>query len=130
MIEVFSRTGIPRELLTDQGSVFTGKMMKELCSTLEITHLKTSPYHPQTDGCLEWWWYSSLKTMLRKKENRQDEWDRLLNFWLFAYRQAPHANTGYSPFELIYERQVRGPLDVVRTVGCQVMLAYTMCGRG
>ena len=21
--------------------------MKELCSTLEITHLKTSPYHPQ-----------------------------------------------------------------------------------
>ena len=46
MIEVFSRTGIPRELLTDQRNVFTGKMMKELCSTL-ITHLKTSPYHPQ-----------------------------------------------------------------------------------
>ena len=53
--------------------------MKELCSTLEITHLKTSPYHPQTDSCLEWW-YSSLKTMLRKKENRQHEWYRLLKF--------------------------------------------------
>ena len=68
--------------------------------------------------------------MLRKKENRQDEWDRLLKFLLFAYRQAPHANTGYSPFELIYGRQVQGPLDVVRTVGCQVMLAYTMCVSG
>ena len=41
MIEVFSRTDIPRELLTDQGSVFTGKIMKELCSTLKITHLQT-----------------------------------------------------------------------------------------
>ena len=113
MIEVFSRTGIPRELLTDQGSVFTGKLMKELCSVLGITHLKTSPYHPQTGGYLERW-HSSLKTMLRKKDNRQDEWDRLLKFLLFAYRQAPHANTGYSPFELIYGRQVRGPVEVVK----------------
>ena len=45
MIEVFSRTGIPRELLTDQGSVFTGKLMKELCSALGITlkNLTISP---------------------------------------------------------------------------------------
>ena len=96
MLEVFSRTGIPCEILTDQGSVFTGRIMKELCSVLGISHLKTSPYHPLTDGCLERW-LSSLKTMLKKKENRQEEWDRLLKYLLFAYRQAPHANTNYSP---------------------------------
>ena len=113
MLEVFSRTGIPCEILTDQGSVFTGRLMKELCSVLGISHLKTSPYHPQTDGCLGRW-HSSLKTMLKKKENRQEEWDRLLKYLLFAYRQAPHANTNYSPFELIYGRQLRGPLDMVK----------------
>ena len=90
MLEVFSRTGIPCEILTDQGSVFTGRLMKELCSVLGISHLKTSPYLPQIDGCLERW-HSSLKTMLKNKENRQEEWDRLLKYLLFAYRQAPHA---------------------------------------
>ena len=38
----------------------------------------------------------------------------MLKYLLFAYRQAPHANSGYSPFELIFSRQLRGPLDVAR----------------
>ena len=111
--EIFSRTGIPQHILTDQGSVFTGKLTRELCQLLGISHLKTSPYHPQTDGCLERW-HSSLKSMLRKHPNRQSEWDRLLKYMLFAYRSAPHKNTGFSPFEMVFGRQLRGPLDVVK----------------
>ena len=113
MLEVLSRTGIPKEILTDQGSVFTGKVMKQICSTLGIKHLKTSPYHPQTDGCLERW-HGGLKTMLRKRKDKEQEWNRLLKYLIFTYRQAPHANSGYSPFELIFGRQLRRPLDVVR----------------
>ena len=33
---------------------------------------------------------------------------------LFAYREVPQASTGLSPFELIYGRDVRGPLDVLK----------------
>lgn len=113
MCEIFSRTGIPNELLTDQGSVFTGKLYKALCNVLGIHHLKTSAYHPQTDGCLERW-HASLKAMLRKQPNRQQDWDRLLKYMLFAYRAAPHSNTGFSPYEVVYGRQLRGPLDVVK----------------
>lgn len=65
MMELFSRTGLPAEMLTDQGSVFTSKLMNELCKLLDIKALKTSPYHPQTNGCLERW-HGSLKAMLRK----------------------------------------------------------------
>lgn len=36
MVEIFSRTGIPDEILTDQGAQFTGKFMKALCDKLEI----------------------------------------------------------------------------------------------
>ena len=53
--------------------------------------------------------------MLRKgaKEDGKD-WDLLIPYLLFAYREVPQASTGFSPFELLYGRQVRGPLDIVR----------------
>ena len=43
MIEVFARTGLTSEILPDQGSVFIGKLMKELCSLLEIRQIRRSP---------------------------------------------------------------------------------------
>ena len=53
--------------------------------------------------------------MLRKtvKEEGKD-WGKLLPYLLFAYREVPQASTGFSPFELLYGRQVRGPLDILR----------------
>ena len=33
---------------------------------------------------------------------------------LFAYHEAPLASTGFAPFELLYGRDVRGPLMIVR----------------
>ena len=42
------------------------------------------------------------------------DWDRWLPYLMFAYREVPQASTGFSPFELLYGRQVRGPLDLLR----------------
>ena len=109
---MFSRTGIPAQILTDQGSIFTSKLMKKLCTVLEIKHIKTSPYHPESNGCLERW-HATLKAALRKYPEKHNDWEKLIKYILFACRVAPHANTGYSPFELIFDRQVRGPFDVV-----------------
>ena len=33
---------------------------------------------------------------------------------LFAYRELPQTSTGFSLFELLYGREVRGPLDVLK----------------
>ena len=38
----------------------------------------------------------------------------MLPFVLFAYREVPQSSTGFSPYELIYGRDVCGPLDVVK----------------
>ena len=35
-------------------------------------------------------------------------------YLLFAYREVPQASTGFSPFELLYGWDVRGPLDILR----------------
>lgn len=43
------------------------------------------------------------------------DWDKLiLANVLFAYREVPHESTGFFPFELLYGRDVRGPLDVLK----------------
>ncbi|KAL5494291.1 hypothetical protein EMCRGX_G015592 [Ephydatia muelleri] len=53
--------------------------------------------------------------MLRKLvEGEGKKWDMYLPYLLFAYREVPQSSTGFSPFELLYGREVRGPLDVLR----------------
>ena len=44
------------------------------------------------------------------------EWDRLLPAILFAYREAPQESLKFSPFELLYGRHVRGPLQVLKQI--------------
>ena len=52
--------------------------------------------------------------MLRKTATKGKDWDKLLPYLLFSYREVPQASTGFSPFELLYGRPVRGPMDVLR----------------
>ena len=53
--------------------------------------------------------------MLRKTIDEEGkDWDKLIPYLLFAYQEVPQASTGFSPFELIYGRNVRGPLDVLK----------------
>lgn len=51
---------------------------------------------------------------MRKTATEGKDWDKHLPFLLFAYREVPQASTGFSPFELLYGREVWGPLDVLR----------------
>jgi hypothetical protein len=52
--------------------------------------------------------------MLKKYVSRQSNiWDTYLPYLLFAYREVPQASTGFSPFELLYGRKVKGPLGLV-----------------
>ena len=114
LVELFSRHGIPREILTDQGSNFTSALLQELYTRLGVKALRTTPYHPQTDGLVERF-NQTLKQMLRKfVDDEGKNWNKLLPYVLFAYREVPQASTGFSPFELTYGREVRGPLDVIK----------------
>ena len=114
LFTIFSRVGVPANLLSDQGTNFTSKLMEEVCQLLGIKKLKTTPYHPQANGLVERF-NGTLKAMLKKfSADEPDAWDRYLPYLLFAYREVPQASTGFSPFELLYGRQVRGPLDVLK----------------
>jgi transposase-like protein len=51
--EVVTRHGVPSKLLTDQGRNFEADLMKQVFGLLGVRKLRTSPYHPQTDGQVE-----------------------------------------------------------------------------
>jgi transposase InsO family protein len=61
LIEGLSRHGVPDEILTDNGKVFTGKLGRKpanvlfdrICLNNGIRHLLTAPYSPTTTGKIE-----------------------------------------------------------------------------
>lgn len=107
---IWSRVGIPSEVLTDQGTQFIGKVMEEVNRLLSIKHLTCTPYHPQANGLCEKF-NGILKAALRKLiVEEPKDWDRYIPALLFAYREVPQSSTGFSPFELLYGRTVRGPM--------------------
>ncbi|XP_053092650.1 uncharacterized protein LOC128318789 [Pangasianodon hypophthalmus] len=53
LLLLFSCVGITKNILTDQGTPFMSKLMTDLCRLLQVKHLRTSVYHPQTDGLVE-----------------------------------------------------------------------------
>ena len=90
------------------------RVMKDLCKLMKIAQLRTSVYHPQTDGLVERF-NQTLKQMLKKvMEADGRNWDQLLPFLMFSIREVPQASTGFSPFELLYGRRPRGLLDVAK----------------
>ena len=114
LIQFFARVGIPREILSDQGTNFMLQLLRELYNLLNIRPIRTSLYHPQTDGFVERF-NKTLKSLLRKLINKEGrDWDQLLPYVLFAYCEVPQSTTGFSPFELLYGREVQGPLDILK----------------
>ena len=85
LLDMFSRIGVPREMLLDLGTQFTSEMMQEVSRLLSIKRLTTSPYHPMCNGLVESF-NGQLKLMLKRLcSERTRDWNKYLNPVLFAY---------------------------------------------
>src|SRR5207302_8428680 len=51
--EIFRLHGLPRDIITDRGSIFTSDMWKEITNELHIERRLSTAFHPQTDGQTE-----------------------------------------------------------------------------
>ena len=65
LVNFFAQVGVPREILSDQGTNFTSQLMKEIQNLLHVRAMKTTPYHAQTDGLVVHF-NKTLKSMLHK----------------------------------------------------------------
>jgi hypothetical protein len=114
LVDMYSRLGIPEEVLSDLGTQFVSECMQEVSKLLSVNRLTTTPYHPMCNGLVEKF-NGTLKTMLRRLCSEQPkQWHRYINALLFAYREVPQESTGFSPFELLYGRTVRGPMHILK----------------
>ena len=114
LIKFFTTVGFPRYIQTDQGTNFESHLFLQVMKEMEIHHVKSAPYHPETQGALERF-HQTLKTMVRAYcgEHTKD-WEAGLPLLLFALRSAKQESLGFSPFEMIYAHPVKGPLDLLK----------------
>jgi hypothetical protein len=114
LLSIYSRVGLPREILHDQGTQFMSAVMRKFNQLLQIKSINTTPYNPRCNGSCEGF-NKCLKQMLKKISDEEPEtWDRYLQPLLFAYREVPQSSTGFSPFELLFGHEVRGPLFLIK----------------
>ncbi|XP_030271730.1 uncharacterized protein LOC115581049 isoform X3 [Sparus aurata] len=114
LLKFFSVFGLPKVIQTDQGTNFKSKVFAQVLKTLSIKHVTSSPYHPESQGALERF-HQTMKAMLRKFcFDSQKDWDDGVPFVLFAAREAVQESLGFSPMNLVFGHQVRGPLKVLK----------------
>ena len=111
--EVICRLGVPDTIHTDQGKNFDSKLIKEVCQLLGVTKTRTTPYHPQSDGLVERFNRTLLNMLSIAVEEDELSWDLHLPTLLLAYRTSIHETTGVTPFELMFGREPRVPVDVM-----------------
>ena len=114
LVSIFSRVGVPSEILSDLGSQYTSSIMKEVSRLLSFKQLVTTPYHPICNGLVERFNQTIKKMLMRMCAERPKDWDKYIDPLLFAYRETPQESLGFSPFELLYGWPVRGPMQILR----------------
>nr|XP_011313386.1 PREDICTED: uncharacterized protein LOC105272851 [Fopius arisanus] len=93
---IIYRWGAPRELLTDNGTEFVNKDLKQLAASTNMKHRTTPPYHPQANPTERV--NRSLKAMIRAYvETDHRDWDGHLDAFRFAYNTVQHISLKATP---------------------------------
>lgn len=109
--EVFYTHGLPRVIITDNGSKLCSNQMRD--TWMGIEHKTTSVYRPKSNGQTERY-NGVLGTQgAMFSEHKQRTWDSYLQALAFAYNTMTHASHLVTPFYLVYGRNPNKPLDLV-----------------
>ena len=111
--EFFFRFSPPERLHSDQGQNFESAIVTEVFKLLGVEKSRTTPYHPQSDGLVEQFNRTLLDMLATAVRDRPFECEQYLRRLCLAYNTSVHPTTGFSPFYLMFGRQVRMPVDIM-----------------
>ena len=91
--QLFATYGLPQQLVSDNGPQFSSVEFATFLTRNGVKHIRSSPYHPSTNGLAERF-IRTLKQAM-KRSNGFDPHQKLMNF-LLSYRSTPHSTTNTS----------------------------------
>ena len=110
--EVFSRFGLPRYMVSDNGPQFISNLFQSFCQTLGIKQNYTANYHPQSNMTERV--NRTLKPLIAIYAQQQPQsWDKEIQKLAFAIRTAVNETTGETPAFMMFGRDPRGPMDTI-----------------
>ncbi len=122
------RWGLPDCIDSDQGTHFTGQVVKEVSRMLKIKWKLHCPYRPQASGQVERS-NRTIKTRLSKMHQEGVPWVEALPAVLCSMRASPNRSVGLSPHEIITGRpmQMPGVIDLRNAdvhIASDALIAY------
>ncbi|KAL4008013.1 hypothetical protein ACER0C_001865 [Sarotherodon galilaeus] len=103
--------GIPEKLHSDQGPDFESRTIKELCQVAGIHKVRTTPYHPRGNP-VERFNRTLLDMLGTLRDQDKSCWRDHVRPLVHAYNCTRNEVTGFTPYELMFGRQPRLPVDL------------------
>ena len=112
--------GVPKQMISDRGGEFIGRIMKLTARPLGIQQLFTTSHMPSTNGMVERF-HRYLKMRLRVRSSERtlnldpgdSNWNVFLPYIVWSYNSTTNKMTGHSPNQLMFAQAPNDPLDAV-----------------
>ena len=114
LLDLFVNVGVPKVIISDQGTNFTSQLTREMLSCLGCCPRFNTPGHPEASGMVERFNQTYKNMLAHVVQQHQRQWHKFVPFMVWALREVPNATTGVSPYKLVYGRVPRGPLAILK----------------
>ncbi|GFW29662.1 retrovirus-related Pol polyprotein from transposon 17.6 [Trichonephila clavipes] len=105
-----TRYGAPISLISDNGPQFISDVFEHLSHRLDIKHMKTVTYRPQSN-LTERVNRNLVQMIASFVEENHENWDQFLHEFAFALRTAVNETTNKTPAELFLGRKIITPFS-------------------
>ncbi|GFW06519.1 retrovirus-related Pol polyprotein from transposon 17.6 [Trichonephila clavipes] len=100
----------------DNTTNFMASLTQEFLKILRTCQHFSTPYHQEGNRLIERWNQTLKNTLHHIVREEGKSWHRHILFLLWAYREVVNATTGMPPFLLMYGRDLKGLLSILKSI--------------